>query len=153
MSRNMCKLCHKVHNGHFYHIKVQMSRIIILGFHFFLRLSKTYSINPYLKNTLGLYIFERLRQETKILFEKSELNFSSFTWTLLCSGKMNGDIMFSFSLYCVVSAVTKRSILWSTILTTKAFNLNNTCTCYMLLLFQGGTYKGVTETALWHRYL
>ena len=33
-----------------------------------------YSFNPSLKNTPGLYILESLRQETKILFEKSEFN-------------------------------------------------------------------------------
>ena len=42
---------------------------------FYFRLSKTYSINLSLKNTLGLYVFESFRQETKNLFEKSELNF------------------------------------------------------------------------------
>ena len=45
-----------------------------------------------LKNTLGLYNFYCLRQETKILFEKSELMFSSFTWSSLCSGKINLDV-------------------------------------------------------------
>ena len=30
-----------------------------------------------IENTLGLYIYESLRQEPKILFEKSELNFES----------------------------------------------------------------------------
>ena len=33
-----------------------------------------------------------LRQETKILFEKSELNFESLTWSSLDSGKMNLDV-------------------------------------------------------------
>ena len=32
-------------------------------------------------------------RETKIYFEKSELNFSSFTWSSLCSSKMNLDVM------------------------------------------------------------
>ena len=49
----------------------------MFAFHF--RLSKTYSINPPLKSTLGLYIFKSLKQETKMLFLKSELNFLSFT--------------------------------------------------------------------------
>ena len=44
------------------------------------------------KNTLGLSILESLRQETKSLFEKSELNFSCFTWSSLCSGKINLDL-------------------------------------------------------------
>ena len=44
------------------------------------------------KNTLRLYIFESLRQETQNLFVKSELNFESLTWSLLGSGRMNLDI-------------------------------------------------------------
>ena len=56
------------------------------------RLSKTYSINPSLKNTLRLYVFESLRQVTKILFDKSELNFESLTWSSLGSGRINLDI-------------------------------------------------------------
>ena len=43
-----------------------------LNFHF--RLSKTYSFNPSLNNTLGLYVFENLGRETKNYFEKSALN-------------------------------------------------------------------------------
>ena len=50
-----------------------------------LRLSKTYSFNTSLRNTLGLYVFESLRQETKILFEKSEFHSENFTWSLLSS--------------------------------------------------------------------
>ena len=44
------------------------------------------------ENTLGLYIFESLRQETKILFENSELNFESLIWSSLCRSKMDLDI-------------------------------------------------------------
>ena len=51
------------------------------------------------ENALGLYIFESLRQETKILFEKSEFNFSSFTWSSLCSGKMNLDLVICSSFF------------------------------------------------------
>ena len=47
-------------------------------FDFDFRLSKTYTINPSLKYTQGLYVFENLRQETKILFETPELNFLKF---------------------------------------------------------------------------
>ena len=80
MSRNMCKLRHKVRNGqnlpkggpNFRHFQSGFSNKFF-AFHF--RLSKTYSINPSLKKTLGLYVFESLRQETKISFEKSEFNF------------------------------------------------------------------------------
>ena len=36
------------------------------SFNFIFWLSKTYSFNPSLKNTLGLYVFKSLRQETKI---------------------------------------------------------------------------------------
>ena len=62
MSRNMCKLCHKVRNGHFYPMKVQVSSISKvfsnknLDFNF--RLLKTYSFNPSLKNTLRLYVLK-----------------------------------------------------------------------------------------------
>ena len=71
MSRNMCKLCHKVRNSHFYPMKVQISSIskvfflieifiLILGFQ-----KRTASIRL-LKNTLGLYVFKNLKQETQI---------------------------------------------------------------------------------------
>ena len=43
---------------------------------------------------LGLYIFESLRQEEEKIFEKSELNFQSFTWSSLCSGIINLDIRY-----------------------------------------------------------
>ena len=75
MSRNMCKLCHKVRNGQIYPLKVQISSIKQnLNFNFSLnfRLSKTYSFNPSLKSALGLYGFESLRQETK--FNLKNLN-------------------------------------------------------------------------------
>ena len=39
-------------------------------FPFQLRLSKTYSLNPSLENTLGLYIVKSLIKETKVQFEK-----------------------------------------------------------------------------------
>ena len=38
-------------------------------------LSKTYSFNPSIKNTLGLYVFKNFGQELKIIFEKSKFNF------------------------------------------------------------------------------
>ena len=87
----MCKLRHKVRNGHLYPMKVQISSIS-KRFDFNFRLSKTYSFNPSLKNTLGLYIFKSLRQETKILFDKSEFNSENFTWSLLSRVAINVNI-------------------------------------------------------------
>ena len=51
------------------------------NFYFHSRLSKIYSFNPSLKNTLGLYVFGNFGQETKILFEKSEINFEKSVGT------------------------------------------------------------------------
>ena len=96
VSRNTCKLSHKVRNGQIYPLEVQILSIskknfkLKLAFNF--RLSKTYSFNPSLKSTLVLYVFERLWQETKILFEKSKLNFVNFTWSLLSSVAINVNI-------------------------------------------------------------
>ena len=47
-----------------------------------------YSFNPSLKNTLGLYVFESLRQEKLILFEKSQISLSP----LLSSVAINVDL-------------------------------------------------------------
>ena len=55
-------------------------------------LSKTISFNPSLENTLGLYVFKCLRQETKNLFEKSEFNSENFTWSLLSSVAINVNL-------------------------------------------------------------
>ena len=63
MSQNMCKLRHKVCNGqnlphgspNFKHFQSEFSNKNLA---FYLRLSKTYSLNPSMKNTLGLYVFE-----------------------------------------------------------------------------------------------
>ena len=67
MSRNMCKLDHKVRkvqslphaSPNFKHFQSGFSN---RNFGFDLRLLKTYSINPSLKNTLWLYVFKSLRQ-------------------------------------------------------------------------------------------
>ena len=50
-------------------------------------LSKTYSFNPSIKNTLGLYVFENFGRETKIKFEKSEFNFEQLTGTQIYMAK------------------------------------------------------------------
>ena len=78
MPRNLCKLHHKVRKKHF-----------CFSFKPFKKKKKHQSVCE--KYTRAL-LFESLRQETKILFEKSELNFLSFTWSPLCSGKMNLDL-------------------------------------------------------------
>ena len=44
-------------------------------------LSKTYSFDPSIKNTLGLYVFENFGRETKFFFEKSELNYEKLVGT------------------------------------------------------------------------
>ena len=93
----MCKFRHKVRNCYFYPIKVQISSISKLffsnsSFDFNFRISKKYSFNPSLKNTLWLYIFESLRHETKILFEKSEFNSENFTCYLLSSVAINVNV-------------------------------------------------------------
>ena len=56
-------------------MEVQISSISYLGFQIIIlvlhfKLFKTYYINPSLKNTLGLYVFESLKQETKKLLKK-----------------------------------------------------------------------------------
>ena len=79
----MCKLRHKVRNSqnlphgstNFEHFQLNFSNKC---FSFCFRLLKTYSINPSLKNTLGLYVFESLIEEEKINLKfKFELNFES----------------------------------------------------------------------------
>ena len=40
-----------------------------------------------MKNTLGLYVFENFGQETKIQFEKSELNFEKSVGTQIYMAK------------------------------------------------------------------
>ena len=71
-----------------------------------------YSFNPSLRNTLGLTIFENLRQEKKILFEKSKFTWS-FTYQCChkrqCSGSdfhMEGSLYFEqvtkYSVQCTV---------------------------------------------------
>ena len=94
MSRNMFKLCHKVRNGQIYPLEVQAFQNFYLNsnFAFNFRLSKIYSFNPFLKSTLGLYVFESIWQETKIQFEKSEFNFENFTLSSLSSVAINVNI-------------------------------------------------------------
>ena len=45
-----------------------------------------------LLNTLGLYIFESLRQKTQILFEKSKFNSENSTGSLLSSVAINVNL-------------------------------------------------------------
>ena len=79
-SKNMCKLRHQISNGknlshgspNFKHFQSKFSNKIF-AFHF--RLTKTQRNNPSLENAQGLYVFESMRQETKIELKKSELNF------------------------------------------------------------------------------
>ena len=66
----MCKVRHKVCNGQIYPLKIKFQAFTILYFHF--RLSKTYSFNPSIKNTLGLNVFENFGRETK--FNLKNLN-------------------------------------------------------------------------------
>ena len=80
----MCKLRQQVRNGHFspmnFMMKDQISNISNLGVQtkfllFILGLQKHIASIRLYKNTTGLYIFESFRRETKILFDKSELNY------------------------------------------------------------------------------
>ena len=88
----MCKLRCKVRNGPNIPPENQISSFSNLFFsnqnlYFHLRLSKTYSLIPSLKNTLGLYGFENFGRETKIDFEKSELNFEKSVGTQIYMAK------------------------------------------------------------------
>ena len=81
----MCKLRHKVCNGENIPPEIKFQAFLILFFklnlYFHFRLSKTYSFNPSLNNTLGLYVFENHGRETKIYFEKSEFNSENLVGT------------------------------------------------------------------------
>ena len=79
MSKNMCKLHHKVRNGNFYPMHVHISSISNLDFKiklslFHSRLSQTYSINPYLKKyTRGIHFW-------KLKTKKQKFNLKNRNW-------------------------------------------------------------------------
>ena len=82
----MCVCVTKCVTAEIYPMEVQISSITNLIFQMkFMRFVLG------IKNILGLYVFESLRQETKKLFYKYELNFLSLTWSSPGDGRMNLD--------------------------------------------------------------